>query len=324
MLGLRKGDRLPSVGLIQKLVNDCRLIDSRLKSVTELQVDGIFGNNTKNSILETQRALKLPKRDGQMNPSTWQMLSSIVKWRIVDVCDLVAEAHFAATPLADLRNNLLEQVRGHSLHSKKQQREQEALVDKIIRKWKRDISDCRDQYLRFQKMGGKPIAIKNVKQVYSQIRRELKSRNVDGWKTVLLRFTGHGSAGSQGVAGSLIRKGLTYENVTMSQDNSAADVAETIVINGMTMPMAPFGIVELHGCNIAQKRAARNGRTAVNGPAFVSAFARAVGRPTSAGTSSQYIGSVSDDIRFEGRTVTCMPNKSTINSWFTESRLKAR
>ena len=232
------------------------------------------------------------------------------------MCDLVLEGYLSSKPQTQLRDDLVAKVT--RLDPRTERRLAEKKAEDLLRKWMDDAVTCRRQYQRFLAMGGKPIGLLNVKRVYEQIRRALDARSRDGWKVVLLRFTGHGGPGSQGVAASKFAAAgvsMNTSRITIEDKDSEVDVVEAIVIGGMTTPMASFGIVELHGCKIGRIRGARKGKPAVNGPGFVTAFADAVGRPTSAGVDTQFVGNTAIDVRFEGPSITVIPGGGSVESW---------
>lgn len=315
MLHVKQGDRLPSVGIIQKLVNETRAKVPRMRSVPEMRVDGIYGKNTQAAVKEVQVALGLKSANGTFDQHTWRVLADIAKWRIVDICDLLLEGYLASKPTRQLRNDLIEQ--GKITMPKSTPEQIGRYADKMLRKWSDDAQTCRQQFLRFQGQGGQPIALLKSHQVYDTIRRGVNERSRDGWKVVLLRFTGHGRPGSQGVGGSLFGTvELDLAKITMEDGDSDHDFIDAIMIGGMAMPMASFGVIELHGCRVGLRGRRRRGQPVADGPAFVNAFATTMGRPVSAGTETQYVGSTVLDVRFEGSPITAIPAGGTVEQWF--------
>jgi hypothetical protein len=317
VLHVKHGDRLPSVGIIQKLINETRAKEPRMRSVPEMGVDGIYGKNTEAAVKEVQVALGLKLANGTFDQHTWRVLADIAKWRIVDVCDLLLEGYLASKPHIQLRNDLIEQGKRKMPQSTLKQNSHRA--DKLLRKWSDDAQVCRQQFHRFQAQGGQPIALLKKNQVYDSIRRGMNERSRDGWKVVLLRFTGHGSPGSQGVGGSLFGAvELDLAKITMEDGDSDRDFIDAIMIGGMAMPMASFGVIELHGCRVGLRGRPRRGQPVVDGPGFVNAFANTMARPVSAGTETQYVGSAVLDVRFEGSPITAIPAGGTVEQWFAQ------
>lgn len=77
---LRHGDRLPTVAVLQVLLN--RGIAGR-----KLQVDGIFGGNTKSAVRDFQRPRGL-RPDGVVGEKTWPRLIAATSFGIVDAVDI--------------------------------------------------------------------------------------------------------------------------------------------------------------------------------------------------------------------------------------------
>lgn len=315
MLHLKTGDRLPSVALVQKLINECRVQEPRLESVPELRVDGVYGRNSQTSVRAVQVAMGLPSPGGTFDRHTWSSLATIAKWRIVDVCDLALEGYLRSKPRDQLRRDLIE--KGTRQFPQASAHELGAKAHRLLQKWTNDASDCRQQFLRFEAQGGQPIALRSAKQPFNAIREGLAARATGGWKVVMLRITGHGSPGAQGVAGSLFgATELRSGNISMAAETGDLDFLDAIMVGGMTMPMAPFGVIELHGCRVAQRGRPRRGQAIVDGPGFVQTFANFMARPVSAGSETQYVGNVLLDVRFEGKPITSMPGGCGIEEWF--------
>ena len=76
------GDRLPAVGILQKL------IDRRLPEDTEIAITGVFNLSTQTYLgLSIGRMTRVPYR---VEESTWQQLSEGVRLDIVDCADIIA------------------------------------------------------------------------------------------------------------------------------------------------------------------------------------------------------------------------------------------
>lgn len=305
--------------MAQKLLNTCRELDPRLAGLPELLADGIFGQNTQRAVSSAKSALGITPANPVFDRFLWRPLADMAKWRIVDVCDRVLEFQlFNGKTRADRVRELVQKQQAEDPNLPTWRAE--LIANRKINNWIKDAYICRLQYNRFVAMGSNPISLKSKEQVYDKIRRGLAERSRDGWQVVLLRFTGHGSPGSQGVAGSLFGMvELTRDAVLMQEDDSDKDFIDAIMIGGMAMPMCPFGVIELHGCRIAGRSKARDrrrNRPKVDGSAFVTLFANEMARPVTAGTQTQYIGNAALDASFDGPTVTAIPGGSTIEKWF--------
>lgn len=321
MIFLHYGDRLPSVAVMQRLINECREMGGRFVGVRELVEDGIFGRNTRAAVKALQDAFSVRPDNGVFGPSTWRALADYRKCKIVDVTDLVLETKIKKLGHRKAREFLTEHYKRRLPKASRGQ--VEASVERMMRKTLKEIRDCRDQHNRFVAHGGEPIAITDVKDTFGTIRRGIAARSRDGWRVVMLRFTGHGGPASQGVAGTAYIKARVYitpDMLRFDDDDTAEELVETVVIGGMTMSMANFGCIELHGCNVGARRKVRRGKNRIllNGPAYVQNFADLLGRPVSATTIGDYYGSLKLDTRFEGPIVSCMPGGGTVREWFKE------
>jgi hypothetical protein len=320
MIYLHYGDRLPAVGVLQRILNECRMRDARLSLVEELVEDGIFGRRTRAAFKAAQEALHLADRSGIVGPDTWRALATIGKYRVVDVVDAVFEAWMQKKGRAGLHWEQIDLYLKHFPH--RSHSDAVAFADRAIRSMEFEIKANRDQYNRFISHGGMPIAITDREHVFAAIRKGLEERSRDGYRVVLLRFTAHGGPGSQGVAAttSARRIRITDDTLSFDDDDTPEELVETVVLSGMTMPMAEFGCVELHGCNVGARRHVGRGakRILVNGPAYVQNFANTVGRPVSASAIGDYYGTLKLDVRYEGAVVSCVPGGGRVRDWFRQ------
>lgn len=120
---------------------------------------------------------------------------------------------------------------------------------------------------------------------------------------VLLRFHGHGSPGSMGTTsgrlGSSAAPAAGFGSATI--DYAAQWLARKMGPSAF----APFGSVELHGCNVAR---------GAQGRRLLTALAWALQVPATAGTRTQRGGGTAS-FRFEGPTRTVVPGGGSIKSW---------
>lgn len=323
MIFLRYGDRLPAVAVVQRLINECRSAGIGLAGGDALVEDGVFGRHTRNAVKAVQRALSVHPDSGIFGPLTWRAVATQRKCKIVDVSDLVLETKFNKFGERKVR----EIFKGFytKKHPGKSSGEVARMVDDKIRKIREEIKTCRDQHNRCISNGGEPIGLTyaDITHPFDAIRRGLAARSRDGSRVVLLRFTGHGAPGRQGVAGTAhVRDRIFIDKDMLSfdDDDTAAELVQAVMVGGMTMPMARFGVVELHGCSVAARRHVGRGknRVLVNGAAYIQTFANVVGRPVSSSTRGDYVGSVKLDVRFEGPVVSCVPGGGTIKKWFRQ------
>lgn len=317
MVYLYHGDRLPVVGVLQRVLNECRQMDFRLFGVEELVEDGVFGIRTRTAFQDAQAALGLRDQSGVVGPVTWRQLATIGGFRIVDVTDLALEALMNRTGRAQIHSKMIakyQRMFPHRCYS-----DAEAFAATAMREYDIEIKQCRDQHNRFIANGGNPIGITSLDDIFGTIRRGLAANSRDGSRIVLLRFTGHGSPASQGVAGSRhgVRK-ITADTLSFDEDDTPEELVDTVMLSGMTVPMASFGCVELHGCNVGARRVAghRRNRVLLDGPAYVQNFANVIGRPVSASTVQDHFGTLKLDTRYEGGVVSRIPGGGQVKDWF--------
>lgn len=79
---LKWGDRIPAVGVLQKLLN---------RTGERLSVDGIYGDNTKTAVKRFQQARGL-SADGIVGQHTWPRISANADLPIVDCIDVFDES----------------------------------------------------------------------------------------------------------------------------------------------------------------------------------------------------------------------------------------
>jgi hypothetical protein len=78
---LRRGDKLPTVALLQVLINRA------MREGEHLTVDGIFGPNTQRGLRATQHRLG-QSRSGQVDESTWRALMRGQEFQVIDAVDV--------------------------------------------------------------------------------------------------------------------------------------------------------------------------------------------------------------------------------------------
>lgn len=145
--------------------------------------------------------------------------------------------------------------------------------------------------------GGDPIAsfgmCRGVRVVVDRVMARGGAARV-----VLLRFHGHGAPGYMGLTVG------TGEHATSEFGLSSLDVLVRFLAR-MRPIFCPFGSAELHGCRVG---AGIGGRRLIQGLSF------AWGVPVTAGLRTQYGGGFTT-FRFEGPTITALPNGGNLRSW---------
>lgn len=79
---LHKGDTLPSVAAVQILINRA------LTRGETIKVDGIYGRQTKQAVLDFQRRNPPLAQDGIVGPNTWAKLVWDQRLNVVDAVDV--------------------------------------------------------------------------------------------------------------------------------------------------------------------------------------------------------------------------------------------
>ena len=317
MILLQRGDRIPAVGVAQRLINVCRRKDHRLASVPELDEDAIFGSGTVDAVKKAQGAVGL-EDDGVIGPDTWRELSEIAKFRIVHVVDRAIE-HMLKTvgPIA-IRKLAIEKFRAKN--PGKSEDKARAYGDMILVKCSREVELFRHIADNYRSLGDNPIEITSMADPLSEIRRGIDTRSRDGWQVVILRIVAHGGPGSQIIACSPFGSyTFSTDLITWDDDDSPSELVQTLLLEGMLNSVAKFGCLELHGCSIAKKqRPPKPGKPPhLTGSPYIQALANAVGRPaTAAVTKQQASGGLRRSICFEGSTLTSYPGGSTAGQWF--------
>lgn len=89
---LRLGDRLPAVGVLQKLLN---------RAGARLVVDGLFGPRTEQAVRDFQKSSRIPV-DGKVGIQTWPRVSAGANLPVIDCVD-VFDPSLYSLEVADIR-----------------------------------------------------------------------------------------------------------------------------------------------------------------------------------------------------------------------------
>jgi hypothetical protein len=172
-------------------------------------------------------------------------------------------------------------------------------------------SDLPNEPVEIKKAGGNPLLTggmcNGVQAVVNEIRQEATGPS----SILLLRFHGHGHAGSMGLAKG--KGGWTDQSgnkVYVGPEEMSQIAVENIArLSPVLRTLAPyfvlFGSVELHGCHTGQGAA---------GSSLLTTLANLWGVPVSAGKNVQY-GGAGQTFTFEGPVVTVYPNFADLRSW---------
>lgn len=313
MIYLRRGDRLPSVGMAQRVVNMAISRDNRLSSIAPLAEDGIFGDGTQDAIELVSSALNVRgRRRGVIDDGLWSALRAITRVLIVDVVDLCVAERVEASGLDPLQGYLPGYLDRNEPGLSPNQRARR--IRQITRSVSTDAVASRLHYNRLLRAGGSPIALTDKITPFVTIARELESRSRDGGQIGLVRMQGHGSPASQGIAGSVLGwNSVTHRDLIFEVDDTREELDRMVRIGNMMRSTPSWSCLELHGCKIAARRPRRRDNSpARDGVEYVRDWAELVRRPVSAGVRTNDYGSNPSDYRIEGRVVTFVPGGASV------------
>ncbi|MEM1162806.1 MAG: hypothetical protein AAGJ28_17925 [Pseudomonadota bacterium] len=322
MILLTHGDRIPAVGVMQRMLNLTRSMDARLSTVPEVREDAFFGRDTREALVAAQRGLSIAD-DGALGPESWRELAGIAKFRVVHVVDRAIEHMFATLGRAGVAERARERYR--SEHENATDVQADSFAEAIVERCQHEIALFTSIADGYRGIGGDPIEITSMTDPLTEIRRGIASRSRDGWKVVILRIVAHGGPARQIIACSPFGSyTLDTDLMRFDDDDSPSEIVETILLNSMTVGMANFGCLELHGCNIARRLRPerRRGGAAprpptLSGRPYVQALANAVSHAATAALGSQRAnGSTREVVRYEGQTVSSYPGGATAEEWF--------
>ena len=319
MIYLQRGDRIPAVGVVQRLLNEAMVREPRLFSLNRLTEDAVYGTETHRTVRAAQTALTLQGRDGIVGPETWGALAPLVRFRIVHVVDRAIEHMVARIGRQRLRERALADYR-HD-HPRATDSRASRHADRVMAICDREIANMRALHDAYVGLGGNPIQVTDMTRPLQQIRQGLAARSRDRWQVVILRIVAHGGPASQVVALSPFGSfRIDTDLIQRDDDDSESELVNTLALEGMAMPMADFGCVELHGCSIARRLPAgrRGAPVRLSGAAYMQAFASRIGRPATAGIHKQKIHmGTKSYVRFEGGgLVSAYPGGATPAVWF--------
>lgn len=317
MILLSRGAKGPAVGVVQRIMNQCRELDPRLSSVPVLDEDGIYGRGTRAAVIEAQRMLGLSD-DGTVGPDTWGALAGIGRYKIVHVVDCAIE-------------NMLRTRGRRSIHAQAVRdylsdeagataAEAERFADRIISTCENEARFFRDIAENYRTLGGDPIEIRSMTDPLGDIRRGIATRSRDGWKIAILRIVGYGSAGRQIIACSPFGSyAIDTDLLTLDDDDTPSEVTQTLLLNATLRELPGWAAVELHGCSIARRsnRQRPGEPPQLSGVAYLQALANSVGRPATAGVGKQKAAySTRRAFTYETAVRHAYPGGATPADWF--------
>jgi hypothetical protein len=232
----------------------------------KLNPDGVFGPKTLAAVRQFQHAKHLTP-DGIVGKHTWPRLTEGLDLPIVDCVDV-----FDSFQKEELLRAKKKEEAAHMADSYK------AEVDDILT------------------VGGKPFVIggmsNGVEQAVSMICAAAS-------ETFLLRFHGHGYAGSVGISA-----GSGGPN-QLNRINAESIPRLRSVISRLKGVFGPYGSVHFMSCHTGR---------GTEGKELLKTMASIVEVPVTAGVNLQYGGGTST-FRLEGPTYTAIPNGQSLKEW---------
>ncbi len=274
---LRVGDQLPTVGILQKLLN---------RTGAKLDPDGTFGHKTLAAVRHFQHAKRL-NPDGIVGKHTWPRLTEGLHLPIFDCVDVFDTIQ--KQDLSSAAKKLLQQ--GDKKNAKRVAHAANEMGDAYAG----EVGDIRA-------VGGTPFLIGGMSNGVQQTVLMIRSAASNAF---LLRFHGHGRPGSQGVGGG--SRGPHEFNRINTPDQEACSFPQLHeVISHLKGIFGPYGSVQLMGCNTGHGN---------EGSEFLKALAYLIEVPVTAGRDDQYAGDGVSTFKFEGLTRTAIPGGQPLKAW---------
>jgi Putative peptidoglycan binding domain/Domain of unknown function (DUF4347) len=256
---LHLGDQLPTVGILQKLLN---------RAGAKLESDGVFGPKTLAAVKHFQKARHL-KPDGIVGKDTWPQLVDGLDLPIVDCVDVFDS--FQKEEYVRANNKKKADEMADSLAGE---------VDDIVT------------------AGGKPFVIGGMSNGVDQALTLICAHTKEAF---LLRFHGHGYAGSVGIGA-----GSGGPN-QLNRINAGSIPQLRGVIARLHPVFGPYGSIQLMSCHTGQGH---------DGREMVKQLASIVEVPVTAGIQLQYGGGGgTSTFQLEGPTFTAIPDGQSLKEW---------
>jgi hypothetical protein len=337
---LRFGDHLPTVGVLQKLLN---------RAGANLVVDGMFRDKTRAAVVKFQAA-RCRRRDGLVGLETWERLTEGLELPIVDCIDIYDSVEKSdrlkedalrrkkfqilkkypgicanrstldrvqLAELIEFANELYgvgeETVKKEECHphrvpaptfDKTSKQQIIAAITKKITEIEKDTAEWADSYANeaddIRKTGGHPILIGGMSNGRAQAVANIVA-TARGRKTFLLRFHAHGGSGSFNIGKG--RAGDVEWN--RISPRTYYNVRLDSTFSPLKNLFACYGSVELMSCSFMKGS---------EGPPMLQSMADIIGVPVSAAVQTQEGGGTAT-FRFEGPTRTAFPKAGGLKAW---------
>lgn len=201
---LHQGDRLPTVGVVQRILNSQGI---------SIAMDGIYGRETAEAVRQFQYANGL-RVSGIIEQSTWAILAQIAQLSILDCID--ASADFTTRPT---RLPTETDAEYHEVKTRYEQR-----VASLYENEYRDITA----------VGGDPVVMGGASDGVGGALAQLARRTDPN--PILLRFHGHGSSGMAGISTGeefFVNEGSVFDMVEVRrQRNKLEQIGDKLYPSG--------------------------------------------------------------------------------------------
>ncbi|MFD2726306.1 peptidoglycan-binding protein [Hyunsoonleella rubra] len=280
MINLRNGDTLPSVALIQAMLNATS--DGAI-----LDVDGIFGNNTRNRVKAFQEFNNIVGT-GILDEQTWSCLNSRFRqqYQIRDIVDMSDEA------ILSIARDRLSELGQVPITLQNTSGGVYRIVSELSRA---GISNQNLYILRLQAHGNSgSIAVSygtGCHVYYGMINQEFNN----DWQACGMARQNASQAQLDSVSDVISRSSLSSSALLLPDVRSALAPLRNM--------FSPYGVIELHGCQVGRGQ---------RGEQFLQDLSNFLGVPAVASKAKQY---AERPIRFRGRKVVKYPSGYSARSW---------
>jgi hypothetical protein len=276
---LEHGDRLPTVALIQILLNAYTPADS------SLLVDGIFGRATEAAVRTFQRTVMRTAPSGQIDSRTWVRLAQEQHLQVRDLVDIT-------DPLI---NQMADVVRAEGSNPIVRGGGSNAVADIVPSIAASGVRRGTLALLRFQGHGNRGVQVVGYGtgcHVYYDIMHQ---REVPPLEQCIAERASVTPEDAAVVMAAMSRSALSDSSLELPEVSAA--------LRPLRDYLSPCGSIEFHGCQVG-------GGT--RGARFLQRMADLANVPVTAAQTRQVTGNA---IRFRGPILSKFPNDSTLHRW---------
>lgn len=282
MILLQQGDHLPTVALIQILLNG-HMHGTLLN--TPLVVDGIFGRNTRAAVETYQREIMRTAPTGRINSNTWRHLCNGQNMLVRDMVDI-------SDPLI---NEMAEIVRQQGSNPIIRGGSSNAVGEVVPSLMQSGVRPGTLVLLRFQGHGNRGVQVIGYGTgcfVYYDVIRRVDVPSLEQCIRDRPNVSPEDNAA--------VMDAMSRSNIS----NNSLDLPEVVqALRPLRRLMSPYGSIEFHGCQVGG---------GVHGARFLQRMANLVQVPCTAAQTRQR---TSNAIRYSGPILTKFPNRSNLRRW---------